>query len=54
MDDTLWISWFIGSCSLLLLSLILHMKKTDPVFGCEKYKRSGCDKVSVFGCDYPD
>ena len=53
MDDISWISWIIGVYSITLLLLILHMKKTDPVFGCEKYKRIGCTHVSGRDCGYP-
>jgi hypothetical protein len=54
LDDTSWISGFVGVYSLLLLALILYMKKTDPVFGCDKYKRTGCKEVSGLDCGYPD
>jgi hypothetical protein len=54
MSDTILISWIMGIFSLLLLVLILRMKKTDPVFGCDKYKRKGCNKVSGRDCGFPD
>jgi len=54
MSDLLWISWGVGIFSSLLLVQILRMKKTDPVFGCEKYKRFGCPKVCGRDCDYPE
>lgn len=54
MDTVTWINWFIAGYSTLLLVLILRMKKTDPMFGCDKYKRIGCNKVSGRDCGYPD
>lgn len=53
MDDTVWISWFMGIFSALLLLLVLRMRKTDPVFGCDKYKRKGCGEVAGRNCGYP-
>ena len=54
MDDLMWISLFIGIFSVTLLVLILRMKKTDPVFGCDKYKREGCNKVCGSECNFPN
>ena len=53
MNDMTWISWIMGIYSVLLLTLIVHMKKTDPVFGCDKYKREGCKNVSGRDCGFP-
>jgi hypothetical protein len=53
MNDMIWISWIMGAFSSVLLILILHMKKTDPVFGCDKYKRKGCKMVSGRDCGFP-
>lgn len=50
----MWLGGLIGIFSALLLVLILRMKKTDPVFGCDKHKRAGCDKLSGRYCGYPD
>ena len=50
----MWISGFVFIFSTFFLMLILRMKKTDPVFGCDKYMRKGCDKVSGRECGYPD
>lgn len=50
----MWISGFIGIFSASLLLLILRMKKTDPVFGCDKYQRAGCDTLSGRNCGYPE
>ena len=54
MNDMMWISWIVGIYSVILLALTLRMKKTDPVFGCDKYKKIGCNKVSGVDCDFPE
>ena len=54
MNDMLWCSWIIGIYSILLLGLLLRMKKTDPYFGCVKFRMAGCNKVSGRDCDFPD
>jgi hypothetical protein len=54
MENMTFISWAIGIFSVLLLALILRLKKTDPVFGCKKFKHEGCKKVSGRDCDFPD
>ena len=53
MDNIMFISWSVGIFSTSLLALIMRMKKTDPVFGCDKHKREGCKKVSGLDCNFP-
>ena len=54
MEKSMWISWIIGVYSVIFLGLLLNMKKTDPMIGCEKWRIAGCDKVSGSDCRFPD
>jgi len=54
LDIIMTNSLVIGIFSIFLLGLFLYLKKTDPMVGCEKFRRTGCDKVSGPDCSFPD
>jgi hypothetical protein len=54
MDSIMTDNLLIGIFAIFLLILLMYLKKNDPMVGCEKWRRKGCDKISGADCTYPD
>ena len=53
MDGLMTNSLVIGIFCIFFLGLLLYLKKTDPMVGCEKWRLKGCIHISGRECKFP-
>jgi hypothetical protein len=53
MDVITTNSLVIGVFFTFLLGVLLYLKKTDPMVGCEKWRLKGCIHISGGECKFP-